>query len=124
MRRNIEKILKVWDKLHPDQVDAFIKQVNGIRQRLRYESAMSKGGTMLQVGEIPEKIFGVMAHVFGCNWMDDREIWTEFWDVFRGFRVNHKTVPVLYNERPTVKDGYHNEVRPWDPIVRQILQEK
>lgn len=89
----IRNILRVYMKRDPAEFRIFIEQVNAEKASLLNEIGMSEAGSYLKLMEIPAKIYYIMNHVFGCNWIDDPKTAKAFFDVFKFCRINLDSVP-------------------------------
>ena len=89
----IRNLLKVYMKRNPVEFNLFIEQVNKERAHLLNELAMSDAGHFLKLMEIPAKVFYMMNHIFGNNWIDDQKTASAFLEVFKFARFNKSSTP-------------------------------
>ena len=91
----IRNLLKVYMKRNPVEFKLFVEQVNKERSHLLNELAMSEAGYYLKLMEIPAKVFYMMNHVFGNNWIDDPKTASAFLEVFKFARMNMTSTPTF-----------------------------
>jgi len=122
MEWTIENMFKVWRKNDPHEIPIFLKQVEDIKTHLKNPNAMSEGGTLMFIGEIPARIHAMMCWVFGQHWSDEQDVFKTFYSVFSKFRINGTSTP-KFTDRPTTKDGYHHEKgKIWGEVIQQAKE--
>ena len=99
-REWIEALLHLYAADQPAEAEQFIEYVKEVRRNLHTQKAMSKGGTLCEVMNLPEKIEGCMNELFGKQWKNDLVTRRSFLQVAAAFRVNTTSMPTKVLDRP------------------------
>ena len=100
-------VMRSWKKIDPMGVMSFIREVEETKAYMINPGGLSRGGTLMIYAVIPSRVDGVMTHIFGNNWQNDKKVSRSFYNACSMAKISSGRAQG--EDRPTSMDGYQNE---------------